>query len=118
MIPDLLALSDGMGTGWFAAVAADLQPGIPVAVVGDGAICPGVIDTEMIDRLVDEVDGVRDASCYKSPSAASAPSTRSPARCCGSIPPTPRSRSATPSSSTAAKPSSTATRHGSITAPT
>jgi threonine dehydrogenase-like Zn-dependent dehydrogenase len=38
MIPDLLALSDVMGTGRFAAVAADVRPGMTVAVVGDGAV--------------------------------------------------------------------------------
>jgi threonine dehydrogenase-like Zn-dependent dehydrogenase len=38
MIPSLLALSDVMGTGWFAAVAADVQPGKTVVVVGDGAV--------------------------------------------------------------------------------
>lgn len=38
MIPDLLALSDVMGTGWFAADAANVKPGKTVAVVGDGAV--------------------------------------------------------------------------------
>lgn len=38
LIPSLLALSDVMGTGWFAAVAANGKPGKPVAVVGDGAV--------------------------------------------------------------------------------
>jgi threonine dehydrogenase-like Zn-dependent dehydrogenase len=38
MIPSLLALSDVMGTGWFAAHAANVQPGSTVAVVGDGAV--------------------------------------------------------------------------------
>lgn len=38
MLPDLLALSDVMGTGWFGAVAAQVQPGSTVAVVGDGAV--------------------------------------------------------------------------------
>jgi threonine dehydrogenase-like Zn-dependent dehydrogenase len=38
MIPDLLALSDVMGTGWYAAVAAEVKPGCTVAVVGDGAV--------------------------------------------------------------------------------
>jgi threonine dehydrogenase-like Zn-dependent dehydrogenase len=38
MIPDLLALSDVMGTGWFAAAAANVKPGKTVAVVGDGAV--------------------------------------------------------------------------------
>nr|WP_260435018.1 MULTISPECIES: zinc-dependent alcohol dehydrogenase family protein [unclassified Burkholderia] len=38
MIPDLLSLSDVMGTGWFGAVAAQVTPGATVAVVGDGAV--------------------------------------------------------------------------------
>src|SRR6266436_6348205 len=38
LIPSLLALSDVMGTGWFAAVAANVKPGMTVAVVGDGAV--------------------------------------------------------------------------------
>ena len=38
MIPSLLTLSDVMGTGWFAAVAANVKPGGTVAVVGDGAV--------------------------------------------------------------------------------
>ena len=38
MIPDILALSDVMGTGWFAADAANVKPGGTVVVVGDGAV--------------------------------------------------------------------------------
>jgi threonine dehydrogenase-like Zn-dependent dehydrogenase len=38
LIPSLLTLSDVMGTGWFAAVAADVQPSKTVLVVGDGAV--------------------------------------------------------------------------------
>ena len=38
LIPSLLTLSDMMGTGWFAAVAANVRPGGTVAVVGDGAV--------------------------------------------------------------------------------
>jgi threonine dehydrogenase-like Zn-dependent dehydrogenase len=38
MIPSMLALSDVMGTGWFAADAANVQPGATVVVVGDGAV--------------------------------------------------------------------------------
>src|SRR5262249_30035835 len=38
LIPSFLAASDVLGTGWFAAVAADVQPGKTVAVVGDGAV--------------------------------------------------------------------------------
>src|SRR3954469_10433020 len=37
-IPSMLALSDVMGTGWFAADAANVQPGSTVVVVGDGAV--------------------------------------------------------------------------------
>ncbi len=38
MIPSLLATSDVFGTGWFAADAANVKPGMTVAVVGDGAV--------------------------------------------------------------------------------
>ena len=38
LIPSLLAASDVLGTGWFAAVAGEAGPGKTVAVVGDGAI--------------------------------------------------------------------------------
>ena len=38
LVPSLLTLSDVMGTAWFAAVAAGVQPGMTVAVVGDGAV--------------------------------------------------------------------------------
>jgi threonine dehydrogenase-like Zn-dependent dehydrogenase len=38
MVPSLLALSDVMGTGWFAADAANVKPGKTVVVVGDGAV--------------------------------------------------------------------------------
>ncbi|MEU8471481.1 zinc-dependent alcohol dehydrogenase family protein [Streptomyces sp. NPDC029006] len=36
--PSLLAVSDVMGTGWWAADAAEVQPGSTVVVVGDGAV--------------------------------------------------------------------------------
>lgn len=38
MVPSMLALSDVMGTGWFAADAANVGPGRIVVVVGDGAV--------------------------------------------------------------------------------
>jgi threonine dehydrogenase-like Zn-dependent dehydrogenase len=38
LIPSLLAASDVLGTGWFAADAAEAGPGKAVAVVGDGAV--------------------------------------------------------------------------------
>ena len=38
LVPSLLAASDVLGTGWFAAVAAQAGPGKTVAVVGDGAV--------------------------------------------------------------------------------
>src|SRR5499427_9069343 len=38
LIPSLLTASDVLGTGWFAADAANVKPGKTVAVVGDGAV--------------------------------------------------------------------------------
>ena len=38
LIPSLLACSDVLGTGWFAAKAAEVGPGKTVAVIGDGAV--------------------------------------------------------------------------------
>jgi threonine dehydrogenase-like Zn-dependent dehydrogenase len=38
LVPSLLALSDVMGTGWFAANAASVKTGSNVVVVGDGAV--------------------------------------------------------------------------------
>ena len=37
-IPSLLAASDVLGTGWYAAAEAGAGPGRTVAVVGDGAV--------------------------------------------------------------------------------
>jgi threonine dehydrogenase-like Zn-dependent dehydrogenase len=37
-VPSLLACSDVMGTGWYAALAAGVRPGATVVVVGDGAV--------------------------------------------------------------------------------
>ncbi|HET6797078.1 MAG TPA: zinc-dependent alcohol dehydrogenase family protein [Gemmatimonadales bacterium] len=38
LLPSLLAASDVLGTGWFAADAAAVAPGKTVVVVGDGAV--------------------------------------------------------------------------------
>ncbi|MER8640126.1 zinc-dependent alcohol dehydrogenase family protein [Mesorhizobium sp. M1365] len=38
LIPDLLAVSDVLGTGWYAADAAEVREGSTVVVVGDGAV--------------------------------------------------------------------------------
>jgi threonine dehydrogenase-like Zn-dependent dehydrogenase len=38
VIPSLLTTSDVLGTGWFAADAANVKPGATVVVVGDGAV--------------------------------------------------------------------------------
>jgi len=38
LLPSLLAASDVLGTGWFAADAANVKPGKTVVVVGDGAV--------------------------------------------------------------------------------
>src|SRR5947208_12378965 len=38
VIPSLLATSDVLGTGWFAADAANVKPGKTAVIVGDGAV--------------------------------------------------------------------------------
>jgi len=38
LFPSLLTCSDVLGTGWFAADAANVKPGATVVVVGDGAV--------------------------------------------------------------------------------
>ncbi|MFJ8028591.1 zinc-dependent alcohol dehydrogenase family protein [Streptomyces sp. NPDC096311] len=38
LVPGLLAVSDVMGTGWWAALAAEVKPGSTAVVVGDGAV--------------------------------------------------------------------------------
>lgn len=49
LIPSLLTLSDVMGTGWFAAEAANVKPGSTVLVVGDGAVgLLGVLSAKQI----------------------------------------------------------------------
>jgi threonine dehydrogenase-like Zn-dependent dehydrogenase len=55
LIPSLLSLSDVMGTGWHAAVAAQVLEGDTVVVVGDGAVglCGVLAAAEMgADRIV------------------------------------------------------------------
>src|SRR6266446_1336973 len=55
MVPSLLALSDVMGTGWFAADAANVKPGKAVVVVGDGAVgLLGVLSAKQMgaDRII------------------------------------------------------------------
>src|SRR5215210_6999500 len=55
MIPSLLAVSDVLGTGWFAADAANVRPGGTVAVVGDGAVgLLGVLSAKLMgaDRII------------------------------------------------------------------
>src|SRR3954447_16177387 len=49
MVPHFLAASDVLGTGWFAAVAAEVGPGKTVAVVGDGAV--GLLGVLAANRL-------------------------------------------------------------------
>jgi threonine dehydrogenase-like Zn-dependent dehydrogenase len=51
----MLALSDVMGTAWFAADAANVKPGKTVAVVGDGAVgLLGVLSAKLMgaERIV------------------------------------------------------------------
>lgn len=55
LIPSLLAASDVLGTGWYAADAARVQPGSTVVVVGDGAVgLMGVLAAKQLgaDRII------------------------------------------------------------------
>ena len=55
LIPSYLAASDVLGTGWFAADAAEAGPGKTVAVVGDGAVgLMGVLAAQQMgaDRII------------------------------------------------------------------
>ena len=55
LVPDFLAASDVLGTGWFAAIAAEVGPGRTVAVVGDGAVgLLGVLAAEQLgaERII------------------------------------------------------------------
>ena len=55
LIPSLLAVSDVLGTGWYAADAARVQPGSTVVVVGDGAVgLMGVLAAKQMgaDRII------------------------------------------------------------------
>ncbi|MYS47155.1 zinc-binding dehydrogenase [Streptomyces sp. SID5998] len=53
--PGLLAVSDVMGTGWYAADAAEVRPGSTAVVVGDGAVglCAVIAAKEMgAERII------------------------------------------------------------------
>ena len=55
LIPHLLAASDVLGTGWFAATASNVGPGKIVVVVGDGAVgLMGVLATRELgaERII------------------------------------------------------------------
>jgi len=55
LIPSLLSTSDVLGTGWFAAVAANVEPGKTAVVVGDGAVgLLGVLSAKQLgaDRII------------------------------------------------------------------
>ena len=55
LVPGLLATSDVLGTGWFAADAANVKPGATVVVVGDGAVgLLGVLSAKCMgaDRII------------------------------------------------------------------
>ena len=55
LIPSLLAASDVLGTGWFAADAANVKRGATVVVVGDGAVgLLGVLSAKQMgaDRII------------------------------------------------------------------
>jgi len=55
LLPSLLTTSDVLGTGWFAADAANVKPGSTVAVVGDGAVgLLGVLSAKLMgaERII------------------------------------------------------------------
>src|SRR5213593_1247001 len=55
LIPSLLTTSDVLGTGWFAADAANVKPGATVVVVGDGAVgLLGVLSAKLMgaERII------------------------------------------------------------------
>lgn len=55
LVPSFLAVSDVLGTGWFAADAANVKPGATVVVVGDGAVgLLGVLSAKQMgaERLI------------------------------------------------------------------
>jgi threonine dehydrogenase-like Zn-dependent dehydrogenase len=55
LVPSLLTTSDVLGTGWFAADAANVKPGGAVAVVGDGAVgLLGVLSAKLMgaERII------------------------------------------------------------------
>ncbi len=55
LIPSLLAASDVLGTGWYAADAARVKPGSTVVVVGDGAVgLMGVLSAKQLgaERII------------------------------------------------------------------
>ncbi len=52
LVPSRLAVSDVLGTGWFAADAANVQPGMTVAVVGDGAVLECVGTQEFMMQAI------------------------------------------------------------------
>lgn len=55
LLPSLLTTSDVLGTGWFAADAANVKPGSTVVVVGDGAVgLLGVLSAKQMgaDRII------------------------------------------------------------------
>jgi threonine dehydrogenase-like Zn-dependent dehydrogenase len=55
LLPSLLTTSDVLGTGWFAADAANVTPGSNVVVVGDGAVgLLGVLSAKQVgaERII------------------------------------------------------------------
>jgi threonine dehydrogenase-like Zn-dependent dehydrogenase len=68
LIPSLLATSDVVGTGWYAANAARVQAGSTVVVVGDGAVgLMGVLAAKQMDA--GRIIRIGSASLLSSPQA-------------------------------------------------
>ena len=65
LVPSLLAASDVLGTGWFAAVAAEVGPGKTVAVVGGAIMLPGCGQREVQVSFSKDVMPILQASCHE-----------------------------------------------------
>lgn len=103
-LADYLAASDVLGTGWYAAVAANAGPGKTIAVVGDGAVglCAVLAAKTLGAEQVIAFSGTRTARRWL---ASSAPTSSSPSAVTRARP---RSRPPTATAPTVcARPSST-----------
>jgi threonine dehydrogenase-like Zn-dependent dehydrogenase len=81
LLPSLLTTSDVLGTGWFAADAANVKPGSTVVVVGDGAVgLLGVLSAKQSAGQMSRPQGRAHCRWWIDPWHSSTRSARKPAR--------------------------------------